>query len=569
MEVSAATSQTLDLDELLANVGQIVRKVLDVDLFAIMLYSERSRELTIRYAIGHREEIVRNLKVALGEGITGVAAERREPILVPDVRKDTRYLNSLDAVRSELAVPMIAREKLVGVIDVQSTREGAYAEYDRSMLRLIASRAAAAIDNARLYRRAERQYKTLRTLSRISHEFTSILELDELLSKIASRVHGLIPYDAFSILLVDEERKVLRHRMSLRYDQRVKIDEVPFGMGIVGAAAESRQPIRVDDVSTDKRYISSHPDMFSEAAIPLVVHDRVMGVMNLESDRPAFFTDDHMRTLNLLAPQIASSIENARLYRDIAERERHMQEDLRAARELQTVLLPATVPPIRGLKAAVGLRPAREISGDVYDFFQHSDGSTVIAFGDSSGKGAAAALYGAVLDGLLRTLAPRWRRPSQLLKALNDKLQERPVEGRYVTLLLLLWSPQTMQFTVGNAGNTIPMICRDGEIMKVHVEGVPLGLLPDREYDEIVFSAIPGDTIVLYSDGVSDHQSPKNREFGRARLENIVRKQCGIAPQDLINEIFADLDRYNMVRFDDQTVIVLKVKPQSRSKQKA
>jgi sigma-B regulation protein RsbU (phosphoserine phosphatase) len=309
--------------------------------------------------------------------------------------------------------------------------------------------------------------------------------------------------------------------------------------------------------------------MFSEAAIPLVVHDRVMGVMNLESDRPAFFTDDHMRTLNLLAPQIASSIENARLYRDIAERERHMQEDLRAARELQTVLLPATVPPIRGLKAAVGLRPAREISGDVYDFFQHSDGSTVIAFGDSSGKGAAAALYGAVLDGLLRTLAPRWRRPSQLLKALNDKLQERPVEGRYVTLLLLLWSPQTMQFTVGNAGNTIPMICRDGEIMKVHVEGVPLGLLPDREYDEIVFSAIPGDTIVLYSDGVSDHQSPKNREFGRARLENIVRKQCGIAPQDLINEIFAELDRYNMVRFDDQTVIVLKVKPQSRSKQKA
>ncbi len=568
MEVSAATSQTLDLDELLANVGQIVRKVLDVDLFAIMLYSERSRELTIRYAIGHREEIVRNLKVPLGEGITGVAAQRREPILVPDVRKDTRYLSSLDAVRSELAVPMVAREKLVGVIDVQSTREGAYAEYDSSMLRLIASRAAAAIDNARLYRRAERQYKTLRTLSRISHEFTSILELDELLSKIASRVHSLIPYDAFSILLVDEERKVLRHRMSLRYDQRVKIDEVPLGMGIVGAAAASRQPIRVDDVSTDTRYISSHPDMFSEAAIPLVVHDRVMGVMNLESDRPAFFTEEHMRTLSLLAPQIASSIENARLYQDIAERERHMQEDLRAARELQTVLLPATVPPIRGLKAAVGLRPAREISGDVYDFFQHSDGSTVIAFGDSSGKGAAAALYGAVLDGLLRTLAPRWRRPSQLLKALNDKLQERPVEGRYVTLLLLLWSPQTMQFTVGNAGNTIPMICRDGEIMKVHVEGVPLGLLPDREYDEIVFSAIPGDTIVLYSDGVSDHQSTKNREFGRARLENIVRKQCGGAPQDLINEIFAELDRYNTVRFDDQTVIVLKVKPQSRGKQK-
>ena len=137
------------------------------------------------------------------------------------------------------------------------------------------------------------------------------------------------------------------------------------------------------------------------------------------------------------------------------------------------------------------------------------------AFGDSSGKGAAAALYGAVLAGLLRTLAPRWRNPAHLMKALNDKLVERPVEARYVTLLLMLWSPQTLRFTLANAGNTVPMICRGGEILKLHLEGVPLGLLPDRDYDETVFQAQPGDTIVLYSDGVSDHQSPANEEYGR------------------------------------------------------
>lgn len=534
-----------------------------------MLFSERSQELTIRYAVGHREEVVRNVKIALGEGITGAAAARREPIIVPDVRKDPRYLPSVDAVRSELAVPMVARHKVVGVIDVQSTREGAYTEYDRSMLRLVASRAAVAIDNARLYRRADRQYRTLRTLSRIAQEFASILELDELLSKIASRVHGLIAYDAFSILLVDEERRLLRHRVSLRYDKRVKVEEVPFGRGIVGAAAESRAPVRVDDVRSDERYIASHPDISSEVAIPLIVHDRVMGVMNLESDRPAFFTDEHMRALTLLAPQIASSIENARLYQEIADRERRMQDDLRAARELQAVLLPATIPPMRGLNAAVGLRPAREISGDLYDFFKHSDGSAVLAFGDSSGKGAAAALYGAVLDGLLRTLAPRWRRPADLLKALNDKMGERPVEGRFVTLLLMLWSPHSLQFTVANAGNTIPMICREGEILKLEVEGVPLGLLPDRVYDELVFSALPGDTIVLYSDGVSEHQSPVNREYGRGRLAQIVRQHCSGTPQELINHIFADLDRYNPVRFDDQTVIVLQVKSNRKDKRKA
>ncbi len=554
------TSQTLDLDELLANVAEIVRKVLHTDLFAILLFSEKTQDLSIRYARGHREEVVRNVKIKLGEGITGTAAARREPVLVPDVRTDPRYLNAMDAVRAELAVPMIARQKLVGVIDVQSTREGAYVEYDRSMLRLIASRVAVAIDNARLYRRAERQNRTLRTLSRISQEFTSILELDDLLSKIASRVRDLIAYDAFSILLVDEDKKVLRHRVSIRYDKRVKVDVIPLGAGIVGAAAQSREIVRVNDVSSDPRYIASHPDILSEIAIPLIVHDRVMGVMDLESNSLNFFTDDHLRTLSLLAPQIASSVENARLYEEIAVRERSMQEDLRAARELQSVLLPATTPPMRGLETAVGLRPSREISGDVYDFFQHSDSTVVVAFGDSSGKGAAAALYGAVVSGLLRTMTSRWRSPAQLMKALNEKLLERPVDARYVTLLLMLWSPQTMELTLANAGNTVPMICRNGEIQKLKLEGVPLGLLPDREYDEVVFRAEPGDTIVLYSDGVSDHQSLSNQEFGRTRLANIVRKNCSSTPQALINTIFAELDRYNIVRFDDQTVIVLQVK---------
>jgi sigma-B regulation protein RsbU (phosphoserine phosphatase) len=560
LEVSAVTSQTLDLDELLANVAEIVRKVLHTDLFAILLYAEKTQELSIRYAVGHREEVVRNVKIALGEGITGSAAARREPVLVSDVRKDPRYLSSVDAVRAELAVPMIARGKLVGVIDVQSTRDGAYTEYDRSMLRLIASRVATAIDNARLYRRAERQNRTLRTLTRISQEFTSILELDELLSKIAARVRSLIAYDAFSILLVNEEQKVLRHRVSIRYDQRVNVDEIPLGKGIVGAAAESRHPVKVDDTTSDPRYIASHPDIQSEIAIPLIVHDRVMGVMDLESSRLAFFTDDHARLLSLLAPQIASSIENALLYEEIGARERRMQEDLEAAHELQTLLLPAAAPPIRGIKAAIGSRPARQITGDIYDFFQLSNAHSIIAFGDSSGKGAAAALYGAVLDGLLRELAPRRHQPAQLMKALNDKLVERPVDGRYVTLLLMVWSPQASKFTITNAGNTLPMVCRDGEILKMQVEGVPLGLLPDREYEEIVFNAEPGDTLVLTSDGISDHLSPSGEEYGRGRLAQIVRKLAGGNPQDLVNAIFADLDRFNLVRFDDQTVIVLQVK---------
>jgi len=560
LEVTTATANTLDLDELLSNVAEIVKKVIPYELFAILLYSEKRQDLRIRFAVGHREEVVRKLSIALGEGITGAAAAQREPVLARDVHADPRYINALDAVRSELAVPMLARNMLVGVIDVQSTRDNAYNEYDRALLRLIASRVASSIDNARLYRRVERQNRTLRTLARISQEFASILELDELLNKIAETIRSLINYDAFSILLVDELQRVLRHRVSVRRDRRVKIDNVPLGKGLTGAAAESREVVIVDDTSTDPRYIASHPDMRSEVAVPLIVKDRVVGVLDLESDRVAYFTEDHVRTLGLLAPQIAASVENARLYEEVARRQRRMEGDLKAARELQSWLLPVEPPDLANLEVGIGLRPAREISGDIYDFSEHDDEHATLAFGDVSGKGVAAALYGSLMSGLLRTTAHRRRSPAALMKALNEALVARKVEARYVTLLLMLWHPHSRHFTMANAGALPPMICRESEILKLRVEGVPLGLLPDREYEEISFQARTGDVILLYSDGVTDHLSPAGEDYGRGRLAKVVREGCNLPAHALVEAIFADLDRFNTTLFDDQTVIVLKVK---------
>lgn len=560
LEVSAATNQTLDLDSLLANVAEIIKKVIHYELFAILLFHEKRQDLRIRYAIGHREELVRNMSLALGEGLTGAAAATREPVLVEDVRVDSRYLNAVDAVRSELAVPMVVRQKLVGVIDLQSTRTDAFTRYDADLLRLIASRIATAIDNARLYRRVERQNRTLKTLASISHEFSSILELDQLLAKIAGAIRRLVAYDAFSILLVDHEAGVLRHRFSSRYDRRVKIDNVPLGKGITGASVTLREPVRVHDTAADPRYIASHPDIRSEVAVPLVAKDRVVGVLDLESDRIGFFTEDHVRMLALLAPQIASSVENARLYQELADRERRIKDDLHAARELQRVLMPARAPVAEGLDIATGYRPAREISGDLFDFLDHADRRhLMLAFGDVSGKGAAAALFGALVSGLLRTLSPRWSRPAALMRALNDALIERKVEARYVTLLLMLWNREAREFTLANAGAIPPMVCRGGEILKLRVEGVPLGLLDSREYEETVFAARSGDVLVLYSDGITDQQDAEGREYGRRCLADVVRRHCHAPAAEIVAAIFADLDRVSRSLFDDQTLLVVKI----------
>ena len=562
LEVTATISETLDLDQLLERLAEIVAKVVPYDLFAVLLYNERLKALRIRYAIGHRPEVVKNLVIPLGEGITGAAASERQPILVADVRNDPRYLNALDAVRAELAVPMIARGKLVGVIDVQSTRENALSNYDLSILRLIASRVAYSIDHARLYRRVERQNRTVKTLANISHEFSSILDLDELLRKIADTMRGVINYDAFSIYLVDFEQKLLRHRFSVRYDQEVEVDNIPLGKGITGAAAESREPVRVEDTMADSRYIASHPSIRSEVAIPLMVQDRVVGVMDLESGRLGYYTEEHVRTLQLLAPQIATSVENARLYEEIARRKEAMEADLKAARKLQKVMLPRQAPEIRNLEIGIGLRPAREISGDLYDFFESGSEDAVIAFGDSSGKGAAAALYGALVSGLLRTLAPRRRSPALLLQSLNETLLERRMDAQYVTLLVMLWHAHSGCLTMANAGATPPLICRGKETIKPkHLEGVPLGLLEDREYDEVRFQTAPGDVVVLFSDGVADQTGPGGQEYSSERLAGVIRKNRRQSSQKIVEAIYGDLDAFRggSQIADDQTLLVLKV----------
>jgi len=574
LEVSTVTAETLDLDRLLANVAEIIKDVAPYELFAILLYNERSRSLRMRYSIGHRDEVAKSLSIGLGEGITGAAAQSRQPILIGDVRTDSRYLNALDAVRAELAVPMLVRGKLVGVIDLQSTRLNAFSEQDKALLALIASRVGTAIDNARLYRRVNGQNRTLRVLAHLSQEFSSILDIDELLTKITVTIRALINFDAFSVYLVDFERNLLRCRFSQRYDEKATIENIEIGKGITGTAAKTRQIIRVADVMQDPRYIIAHSDIRSEVAVPLVLHDRVIGVLDLESVRLAFFTDDHVRALTLLAPQIATSVENARLYEEIARRERRMEQDLLAAYKLQSVLMPRTISDIVGVEVGLNTRPAREISGDLYDFFEHSDEYTLIAFGDVSGKGAAAALYGALISGLLRTLVPRRRSPSELMKSLNEALLERRVDAQYATLSLITWVARTRTFTVVSAGTLPPMLCSGGKIVDSRVEGMPIGLLEDQQYDQVEIDAKPNDLLVLYSDGVEDQlgadasSSLETEEeqqdadsYGRERLAKVVTANCKLTPQQLADRIFEDIDTFRGATplTDDQTVIVLRV----------
>jgi len=562
LEVSTATSSTLDLDNLLSSIAQFIRAVVPADLFAILLYSEKQRGLRVRYSLGYSENALRDLVIPLDEGITGVAASARMTINVGDVRSDSRYLSVIDAVHSELAVPMTARGKLVGVIDIQSTKLNAFTSEDSALIQLIASRVAASLMNARLFRRVERQNRTLSALSKLSQEFSSTLNLDVILTKVATRIKSLINYDAFSILLHDESSQMLRNRTSLRFDQRVQLDNIPIGKGITGNCAKDRKPIRVEDTLNDPRYIETNPGIRSEICVPLLLQDRLVGVMDLESDRVGYFTEDHQQTLMMLAPMVSNAIENGRLYEEVARRKERIEADLSAARSLQAFLLPKEDPDIPGLEIGIGFRPAHEISGDVFDFFEQGSDHAVISFGDVSGKSAAAALYGAMVTGLLRTLAPRRRRPSELMLTINDALMERHVEGKYLTLLVALWQPKSGILTLSNAAAVPPMVLRDGRLIEPKLEGFPLGLFPGRIYEETEFQTHAGDLILFYSDGIQDQPNPEKKEYGHYRLREFLPSVAHLPARQIVDAIFADFDRYRGREriLDDQTLIAMRVK---------
>jgi sigma-B regulation protein RsbU (phosphoserine phosphatase) len=563
LEVADVVNTTLDLDTTLRRVAELVRKVIDYEIFGILLLNEKSQELYFRFSVGHSKETADRIRIKVGEGVTGTAAQRREAVLIGDVNADPMYISAVPNVRSELAVPLIIKNRVIGVIDIESPQPHHFTEEHKHLLTLIASRMAVGIENARLYTRITRQAKTLLLLNEIARELTSILNLDELLKRVGELLSRLIDFQMFSILLLDAAGETLQHRFSLRFQENIHLkNDIPSGKGIVGAAAEQKQAILVRDVKKDSRYIETNPETRSELAVPLIYKDNVIGVLDLEHTKRGFFTDDHLRTTTTLAAQIAIAIENARLYEQIARQERRLERDLAMARELQFRLLPQARPKMNNLEIAAKFSPARAIGGDLYDFLSYSNSRTAIAIGDISGKGAPAAIYAALVSGILRSHAPMEPAPAEMLAAVNYSLAERRIDGQFVSLIYAVWDDANLTLQVSNSGLPRPVYCHKGKTQLIEATGLPLGLFDDAEYDEFTFQAEPDDVFVFFSDGILDATNKAGDLFGRTRLENIIAECAESSAESMVKSIFKAAAEHasGVEAFDDETVVAIKVK---------
>ncbi len=563
VEIGEEINASLDLDEVLARAASLVKRLVDYEIFAVLLADASARNLYFHFAIGHRKEIVEHLRIPIGEGVTGTCVATRQPVRVPDVSRYPGYINVLDTVRSELAVPILSKGACIGVLDIQSVRLDDFTPEQQNILTLVASRLAGAIENARLFEGIRRHADTLMLLNEVGMEVSALLDVEELLRRAAESVKRVIDYQIFGIHLYDEKRRVFRQHLAVKYGQTVSEKmEVTFDQGIVGAAATSRQPVIVGDVRADSRYLLCNPETRSELAVPLISKNRVIGVLDLESPQVEYFTQDHAQALSILAAHLAVSLENAWLYEQVARDEARMERELQAARRIQSSLLPPVPSEDAGLDIAARYLSAREVGGDLYDFLRYGPQQMGVALGDVSGKGTAAALYCAVAIGILRSLAPQKLAPADLLRQLNLLICERKIEGRFLTLCYATWHRGRQKLRIANAGQSQPFLFSKGECRRLDLEGFPLGIYEEATYSEWATPFEPGDVLLLYSDGISECSNEAGELFGLERLRALVQEHAWKDSNGIADAIMEAAARFSKDAHagDDRTLVVLKVK---------
>src|SRR5271165_6774076 len=412
-----------------------------------------------------------------------------------------------------------------------------------------------------------KQGETLALLYELSHEIPSILDRGELLQLIAERIKKLVDYDVFTVMLWNESTQVLESVFAKRYEDAIPARvSIPLHQGITGSAAAERRTIRVIDVRLDPRYLpgESGVEVRSELVVPLLRRDRLVGVLDLESTVPNAFTAEHERLLNILGSYVAVALENARLFEEARETQVRMQNDLETAREIQRQLLPSGAREVPGLDVATAYVPARELGGDFYDLLPYGVGRLAIANGDVSGKGTAAALFGSLAIGILRELVHESEASAaEMLQQLNSRLLAARLDAKFIAMQFAIYDAALRELNISNAGGTLPLLVRNGEVTEINVTGMPLGLLPEAEFDEQTLTLVPGDIVVFASDGIHESMNKDQEEYGVERLKALLATVMPSDPGYTVEQrIVKATDEHSGVGrppHDDRTLLILRV----------
>lgn len=415
--------------------------------------------------------------------------------------------------------------------------------------------------------------KDLTSLIDVTSIITSTLDLEELMNLVMEKAQEVMHAEASSIMLVNEESGMLECQIALGSVQEKIKDKIQLkmGQGIAGWVAESGEEIIVPDVKKDNRFFSEidHSTGFETRSIlaaPLKVKDKVIGVaevINRLDGKP--FTQENLELFSTFCRQVALAIENAQMHRFMLEQQA-LKQQLEAAHRIQQSFMPQSFPHSENDHYFIYARniPATSVGGDLFDFIQINERDLGIVIGDVSGKGVPAALYMARLISDLRYYSHLTEKPSDLLKQVNQILMKRSQRGMFVSLIYMVLNRENGELLISNAGHIPPLwyqICC-GECKQVHSQqGIPLGILPEAEFDEVRIQLGSGDTVLLTTDGLIEAKNQAGQMFSLERLEQTYC-ECTNSdhPQEIIGSIINKVKVFSGSRSQHDDITLLAVR---------
>lgn len=409
-------------------------------------------------------------------------------------------------------------------------------------------------------------FQRLQVLYQVADSLRSELDPDQLLNKIMDILWNTVtPYRGI-ILLVDPrdgslEPVVVRTRGG-------DPEEISVSRGIVERAMSEQVAILVSDAPSDVRFASNDSVVAgrirSAICSPLVHKGEVLGVIYLDSQEPGsvYYTNDELELITGIANQAAMAITNARLHRQDIERQR-LEKELEIAREIQMNLLPRGYPEVPGVSFAAMSQPARQVGGDYYDFVPLSSGRVAMVVADVSGKGVPAAILTASIRASLRLESQGMCEASvaDTVAAINRWTCRDASNNMFVTMIYAVYDPERRQLTYTNAGHCFPLLFKpSGEYRTLETGGCFLGIMDLMEYESETLEIEPGDTLVLYTDGLTDAHDEGNRVFGTERLVETIRANLDLSAEELRDELYEAtlVFRATKEQFDDLTILVAK-----------
>jgi sigma-B regulation protein RsbU (phosphoserine phosphatase) len=559
-DLGRQVASVIDTDELL-------HRIPDLDAFAVYLLDAKRNELRIGYAVGY-PDTAQEFRLSVTEGLVGRVMTTQQALVLGDVTIDPNYISVVPGMVSTLTVPLIHKSQAIGALNVLSRDRDRYSELEVAILRQFAAHVATALVNARLFEQQRLDAEAFETLAEIGREVAAVLDLEQLLSRIAQLARRVVDYRTFGILLLNDATNELEMKVAVQYGEKVVLPTVPLGEGLVGYAALHCEPVLVPDVSKDPRYIKVVEDVRSELAVPILAKDRCLGVFDLESPELDAFTKRDVEILTLLASQAAVAIENARLYEVVSKNEARLEKELRFAKRVQAALLPSQLPKrLKGVDLSASFAPARELGGDFHDFLVPESNTLIVAVGDVSGKGVPAALYSVFAGELVRgrtfrrRYLPERSSPANVLLSINTILHERQLEEYYCTLCYSLFDLKRRTVTLANSGLPYPVRVSGDTASQIELPGVPLGSFFGVTYDEVTLPLANGDVFVICSDGVFEAMNSRGEEFTADRLLEVARESRHLPAAEIVKEIFRAVEahRDGFAPNDDTTAVVVKI----------